>query len=138
MWKRTYNKTFQGVKRQDVWRVWTDISNWPAWHDDVDYCKLDGKFEVGNHFILKPKGVNPVKSIFTEVTKGYSFTDCTSFFGAKMHYSHIMEETSEGLKITNTVTVTGPLRWLWTKLVVQGVADAMPGELEALVKLAKG
>lgn len=137
MWTRIYSKTFQGVKRKDIWRIWTDITNWPTWHGDLDYCKLEGNFEVGNHFFLKPKGVRPVKIMLTEINEGYSFTDCTSFFGAKMYDTHAMEETDEGLRLKNTLVVTGPLKWLWIKLVAANVANSVPEETEALVKLTK-
>jgi len=132
MWTRTYSKTFQGLKREDIWRIWTDINNWPTWHGDLDYCKLEGDFKVGNHFFLKPKGVQPVKIVLTEINEGYSFTDCTSFFGAKMYDTHAMEETVEGLKLTNTLVVTGPLKWLWIKLVAQNVADTIAEETRGL------
>ncbi len=137
MWTRTYSKTFQGLKREDIWRIWTDINNWPTWHGDLDYCKLEGDFKVGNHFFLKPKGVQPVKIVLTEINEGYSFTDCTSFFGAKMYDTHAMEETVDGLKLTNKLVVTGPLKWLWIKLVAQNVADTIAEETENLVKLAR-
>lgn len=137
MWTRTYSKTFQGVSRADVWSIWTDINNWPTWHGDLDDCTLQGEFIVGNHFFLKPKGMKPVKIMLTEIKEGYSFTDCTSFFGAKMFDTHAMEETPDGLKLTNTLIVTGPLRWLWVKLVAQNVADTISEETEALVRLAR-
>lgn len=138
MWTRTYSKTFQDIKREDIWRIWTDVNNWPTWHGDLDYCKLDGHFAVGNHFMLKPKGISPVKIMLTEINEGNNFTDCTSFFGAKMYDTHALEETAEGLKLTNTLVVTGPLKWLWIKLVAQNVADTIPEEMESLVKLARG
>lgn len=137
MWTRTYSKTFKDLKREDIWRIWTDINNWPTWHEDLDYCKLEDRFEVGNHFMLKSKGVKPVKILLTEINEGYSFTDCTSFFGAKMYDTHGMEETTEGLKLTNTLIVMGPLKCLWIKLVAQNVADTVSEETEALVKLAR-
>jgi len=137
MWTRTYSKTFQGLKREDIWRIWTDINNWPTWHGDLDYCNLEGDFKVGNHFFLKPKGIKAVKILITEIKEGYSFTDCTSFFGAKMYDTHAMEETVDGLKLTNKLVVTGPLKWLWIKLVAQNVADTIAEETESLIKLAR-
>ena len=88
--------------------------------------------------MLKPKGVKPVKIVLTQVVPGSSFTDCTSFFGAKMVDTHTMEETAEGVLLTNTLTVSGPLTWLWVKLVAQNVAETVPQEMEALVALARG
>ena len=40
----------------------------------------------------------------------------TRSFGAKMYDTHAMEETVEGLKFTNKLVVTGPLKWLWIKI----------------------
>ena len=138
MWERTYSKTFAGIQREDIWTIWTDVNNWPKWHGDLDYCKMEGTFEVGNYFMLKPKGGRPVKIVLTEIDAGNSFTDCTTFPGAKMYDTHALEETLEGLKLTNTLVVTGPLKWLWIKLVEQNVADTVPEEVELLVKLARG
>lgn len=138
MWTRTYSKIFAGIKKEDIWRIWTDVNNWPSWHGDLDYCKLLGDFVVGNYFMLKPKGVNPVKIVLTDIKEGHHFTDCTTFFGAKMYDTHAMEDTVDGLKLTNKLVVTGPLKWLWIILVAKNVANTVPDEMEALVKLARG
>lgn len=137
MWIKIFKKTFKGLKKEDVWKIWTDINNWPTWHEDLDYCKFEGEFKVGNHFFLKPKGVRPVKIILTEVRKGQSFTDCTKFFGAKMYDTHSLRETSKGLELSNRLVVSGPLKWLWIMLVARNVAATAPDEMEALVKQAR-
>lgn len=138
MWQRNYSQVFTGVSRNNIWQLWTDINNWPTWHDDLEYCKMEGAFVAGNHFYLKPKGAPAVKIIITEINTGHSFTDCTIFFGAKMYNTHTVEETAEGLKLTNKLVVTGPLKWLWIKLVAQHIADSVTSETEALVNLARG
>jgi hypothetical protein len=138
MWIRTYSKIFKNVEKNEIWRIWTDVNNWSKWHSDLDYCQMEGSFEVGKHFILKPKGVRPVKIILTEIDEGHRFTDCTNFFGAKMYDTHALEETPEGLKLTNILVVKGPLKYLWIKLVAQNVADSVPDEMEALIKLTRG
>jgi len=137
MWTRTYSKTFKNISKGIIWKLWTDVNNWHQWHGDLDYCKLEAPFVVGNHFMLKPKGVKPVKIMLTEVEEGRKFTDCTTFFGAKMIDTHKMEETPDGLRLTNTLVVTGPLKWLWIKLVAQNVANTVPQEMEALVDLER-
>lgn len=137
MWTQTHSKVYPGVSLNAVWRIWVDVNNWAKWHGDLDYCKMDGPFKVGNHFMLKPKGIKPVKIVLTEVEEGRRFTDCTQFFGAKMFDTHEMEETKEGLRLTNTLVVLGPLKWLWIKLVAQNVADTVPLEMDALIELAR-
>ena len=138
MWTSSFSRVYSGIKKEDIWRIWIDVNNWPKWHGDLDYCKMEGAFKVGNFFMLKPKGVKAVKIVLTEIEENRSFTDCTRFFGARMYDTHALEETPKGLKLTNTLVVTGPLKWLWIKLVAQNVADTVPEEMEALVKLAQG
>lgn len=93
MYIREYSKTYQDVKKEAICDIWTDVNNWAKWHGDLDCCKMEGKFAVGNYFFLKPKGVPPVKILITEVIEGKSFTDCTKFFGAKMYDTHSLEKT---------------------------------------------
>ena len=53
-----------------------------------------------------------------------------------MYDTRALEETPNGLQLTNILVVTGPLKWLWIKLVAQDVANTVPDEMEALVELA--
>lgn len=137
MWTRSFSKEYQGVKKEEIWKIWLDINNYSTWHSDLDYCKLEGAFEVGNFFRLKPKGAPEVKVFFTEIVDGKKFVDCTHFFGAKMFDTHEIEETTNGIKITNTVSVSGFLKFLWIKLVAQNVANSAPQEMDAVVNLAR-
>lgn len=137
MWEKLHSKHYFGVTKEAIWRVWTDVNHWPQWHGDLEYCRLEGPFQVGNHFMLKPKGMGAVKIMLTEIVEGRAFTDCTTFWGAKMHDTHALEETPDGLVLSNTLRVTGPLKWLWIKLVAQNVADTVPHEMDALVELAR-
>jgi hypothetical protein len=136
MWIQTYSKIFPGLKREEVWRLWADVDHWTAWHAGLDSCKLYGPFAVGSYFMLKPKGMGGVRIDLIEMSEQNSFTDCTTFFGAKMYYEHSVEETPEGLLIRNKLWVTGPLKYLWIKLVARKVADSIPEKIEALASLA--
>lgn len=137
MWIRTYEKTYGDLNKERIWDILTDVNNWSQWHGDLDYCKLEGSFLVGNHFMLKPKGAPAVKIMLTNIVVGQEFTDCTHFFGAKMWDTHKMEETAEGLRLSNKLVVIGPLKWLWIALVAKKVANDIPSEMDALVKLAR-
>ncbi|MAZ78055.1 MAG: polyketide cyclase [Legionellaceae bacterium] len=138
MWNKTHSKIYKNVSKEAVWKIWKDINNYANWHDDLDYCQLKGEFAKGNYFLLKPKGGPKVKVWLLDIKENESFLDCTRFFGAKMYDLHSLEDTSEGLKISNTITVKGPLAFLWTKLVAKDVAAHAPQEMDAVVDLARG
>lgn len=137
MWIRKHTKFYPKVCSKMIWSIWIDVNNWPSWHSDLDYCKLEGDFKVGNHFILKPKGAPEVKIVLTEINEKRSFTDCTKFFGAKMYDTHSIEEKRGGVVFSNKLVVTGPLKWLWVALVARNVANSIPDDIEALVKLIR-
>lgn len=133
----THHQIVQDISKAVIWQLWTDVNHWPSWHGNLDYCKMLGEFTVGSHFKLKPKGALPVKITLTEVDEHRKFTDCTRFLGAKMYVTHTVEETEEGLRLTNTLVVIGPLKWLWIKLVASHIANTIPDSMNALVALAR-
>lgn len=137
MWKRTHTKLYPDLNAEDVWHVMTDINKWPLWHDDLEACTFHGGFEVGNYFTLTPKGMKPIKILLTEIIHGHTFTDCTKFPGATMIDIHEVKQEGDNIRLTNTVIVKGPLRWLWVKLVAQHVADSTPSEMDALIRRTK-
>lgn len=138
MWTRTYSKIYVGVKKEDIWRLWADVNNWPVWDTELEYCKMDSDFVEGAHFILKPKGGPKVKIILSKVIPHKRFEDYCTFIGARMYDDHVLEETPDGLCITNTITVTGFLSFLWVRLVAKNVAEAVPHHMDRLADLAKG
>jgi hypothetical protein len=137
MWIRSHSKTYPGLKREDIWRLWVDVNTWDRWDPDIEYGKITEPFAVGSHFIFKPKGMGEVKLTLVEVEPLQKYTDHFRFWGASLFGTHEMEETAEGLKLTTTVKVTGPLTFLWVKLVAQNIADTLPEQMEGLVKCAR-
>lgn len=138
MFRREYAKVFQGISSQEVWKQWVDIDAWPKWHDDLEFCKLKGSFQVGSFFTLKPRGIPAVQIEITSIDPGRSFTDLTRFPGAKMFDTHSLRELDGGLEISNTLEMKGPLSFLWFFLVGRNVAKSIPSETENLIKRIKG
>lgn len=137
MWQRSYSKVFPDIKPEDIWHIWTDINNWHTWNPGIEYCKLEQPFAVGNFFTLKPVGAPAVQIQLVAVEKNHLFTDCTRFPGANMYGMHEMQETPEGLRLTTTMTVTGPLGFLWRKLFAEKIVAKTPEQADALVARAR-
>jgi hypothetical protein len=112
------------------------VNNWHTWDNGIEFAKLEGKFEKGNYFTLRPKGGPNVKVELLETVENSSFLDVTKFPLAKMYDNHTFEETKDGLKITNTITVKGILGFLWIKIVAQKIVDALPTDMKEQIKAA--
>ena len=136
MWTKSYSIVTKEVSKEQMWKLFADVNNWHTWDKGIEFAKLEGKFEKGNYITLKPKGGSKVKVELLKTIVNKSFLDVTKFPLAKMYDNHIFEETSNGLKISNTLTVKGLLGFLWVKLVAKNIADGLPTEMPEQIKAA--
>jgi hypothetical protein len=136
MWTKSHSIVTKDVTKEQMWKLFADVNNWNKWDTGIEYAKMEGKFEKGNHFILKPKGGPKVKIDLLETIENEKFVDCTTFPLAKMTGTHTFEETPGGLKITTSMAVTGVLAFLWTKIVAQKIVDGLSIEMIEQVKYA--
>lgn len=136
MWSKSHSIVTKKVTKEQMWNLFADVNNWHTWDTGIEYAKLEGNFEKGNHFLLRPKGGPNVKVELLEVVENKRFLDVTNFPLAKMYDEHLFEETPDGLKITNIITVKGLLGFLWVKLVAKKIVDAMPLDVQEQIKAA--
>lgn len=137
MWTRSHSIVTKEVTKEQMWKLFADVNNWHSWDEGIEFAKLNGKFEKGNFFTLRPKGGPNVKVELLETKENKMFLDVTKFPLAKMYDEHTFEETPQGLKITNTITVKGILGFLWRKIVAQKIVDALPEDMLTQIKTAK-
>jgi hypothetical protein len=136
MWTKSHSIVTKEVTKEQMWKLFADVNNWHTWDNGIEFAKLEGKFEKGNYFILRPKGGPNVKVELLETFENKSFLDVTKFPLAKMYDNHTFEETENGLKITNTITVEGILGFLWRKIVAQKIVDQLPVDMKTQIEVA--
>lgn len=136
MWTKSHSIVTRDVTKQQMWNLFADVNNWHTWDTGIEFAKLEGKFEKGNHFMFQPKGGPKLKIRIVEAVENKKFTDFTKFPLAKMYGEHTFEDTSNGLKITTTMKVEGLLGFLWVKIVAQKIADALPADMKEQIKAA--
>lgn len=137
MWQKTHSMSFEGVRPEQVWKVWSDVNGWHAWQPDIEYARLDGGFETGKTFRFRPKGGPELGIELTEVKPLAGYADLTRFPGAKMLDTHEIVDHGDCIEIRNTLTVTGPLGFLWRKLVAEDVAASIEGQTCNMIEQAK-
>ncbi|MBK9936342.1 MAG: SRPBCC family protein [Cytophagaceae bacterium] len=136
MWTKSHSIVTEEVTKEQMWKLFADVNNWHTWDEGIEFAKMEGKFEKGNFFTLRPKGGPNVKVKLLETVENKSFLDVTKFPLAKMFDNHTFEETPQGLKITNTISVTGVLGFLWRKIVAQKIVDSLPNDMQTQIKSA--
>lgn len=136
MWTKSHSIVTKEATREQMWRLFSDINNWHVWNNEIEFAKLEGKFEAGNHYVIQQKNGRTVKVKLLEVVENEHCLELGEFPLAKMYYDHILEETEKGLKITGTITMTGLLSFLWVQLVVKKIAASMPQHVQEQITIA--
>ena len=137
MWSKSYSKRVSGLKIEQIWAAWTNVNQWHTWQSDIEQAKLRGDFKVGNTFMLKPRGGPRVKIEIIQADPCKNFTDLTRFPGARMYGFHEFIEHENQLEIKTTMSIEGPLSFIWRKIVAEDVASGMEKQTESLINMIK-
>ncbi|MQY28379.1 SRPBCC family protein [Nocardia aurantia] len=116
--------------------TWADMAAWPEWNADTEWVRLDGPFVAGATGTLKPAGGPKVSFVVATLTDT-EFVDVSRLPGARLTFAHRVEVTGAGTEVSVTISMTGPLRRLWAKVMGAGLAASVGRDLEALVRTAE-
>jgi len=136
MWTKSHSIITNEATKEQMWKLFTDINNWHVWNNEIEFAKLEGKFEAGNHYLVQPKNGRIVKVKLLEVVENKHCLELGEFPFAKMYYDHLIEETANRLKITSTITMKGLLSFLWVQLVVKKIAASMASHVQQQIEVA--
>lgn len=137
MWSKTYSITTNEVTKEQMWKLFADVNGWHTWDSGVENAQLNGQFEQGYHILLKPKSGPKIKIVLSKVVEKQLFITASSFPLGKIYHQHLFEETSDGLRISYTITVKGVLSFLWVKLIAQNLFNSIPKDVVKQIKIAK-
>ena len=117
-----------------LWETWTNVNQWNTWQSDIEFAILEGEFKEGHFFTLKPKGGPKVRIKLLKVIPHKQFIDLTTFPFAKMYGDHeFIIHDSGDVEIKTTMSIEGPLAFLWNKLVMNGIVDKLEKQTNSLI-----
>jgi hypothetical protein len=122
----------------EVFRLWSDVPNWPTWDEGLEKTELDGPFAAGTPGRLTPAGQSALPFSIVEVRPGVGFSDETPIPGATLRFIHCVEEAGAGrVKITHRVEIDGPAADEIGATMGAELAEGMPHTVAALAALAE-
>jgi len=134
MWTESYSQIVNDLTAADVFAVWSDIDHWTDWQDDVAFAQLHGAFAAGSFFTFQPKGGPKLNLELVKVEHNRVFTDFTRFPLARMYGIHEFLDHKDGLELRTTMQISGPLAFLWRRLVMQNIVKDLPRQTDALIQ----
>ncbi len=116
---------------------WVDHATWPQWSPDTDWVRVDGPVAVGTTGTMKPAGGPKVRFTVTACEPGREYTDTTRLPGARLVFQHLAVPDGQGTELSVRVTMSGPMTWLWSRVMGGGFAESAQVDLDRLVTLVE-
>jgi len=114
------------------------MESWPEWNKDTEWVRLDGQFKAGATGVLKPRGGPKVKFRIERLSDA-EFVDVSLLPGARLTFDHRVAPNAQGgCTIDVTISISGPLRRLWTKILGDGFRQSAQPDLDRLARAAEG
>lgn len=123
-----------------VWALWENVNNWPAWDVGLEHCNLKGAFEAGSSFTLRPRGApNEINVEITEVIQNKGFSDQTNLPFGVLRTRHRYEETDSGNTITHMIEadVMPEQAEFFENVIWSGMETGLPESVRNLVRMAE-
>jgi hypothetical protein len=138
VWSTSSTFDAAGVTAAEVWsRAYADASAWPAWNDALVSAALDEPFVVGSRARVRFRTGLRLRFALVEVKPERVFTDESRLPGARMGHRHELEPTADGVRLTNTIYIDGPLARLWAPILGPQAKRGLPGWQRRAAELAR-
>ena len=138
-WETTAELVLPDVPAEVVWaRAYADASAWPRWNGALASAELDGPLAVGATARIRFLTGLRLRFTITEADEPRVFTDETRLPGARMAHRHLLEPDAVGTRLTNTITIDGPMASLWSRVVGPQAAKGLPEWQAAIAELVQG
>ncbi|GMK40632.1 hypothetical protein PCCS19_36880 [Paenibacillus sp. CCS19] len=135
---RFEHEVITAAKVETIWKLYSTIESWMKWDAGIASVSLDGPFEVGTRGFLEPKGQGKLPFVLTEVNAPYGFSDITEIAvaGIEVHFSHRLERTENGTRITHSVRIDGPNAERVGARMIEHFAQGIPQTVASLAAAA--
>jgi Polyketide cyclase / dehydrase and lipid transport len=117
---KTYrHETTTTLPAHALYRAITAIERWPEWDHELARTEHKSAVAAGSPFMLQPKGGPRVKMEITAADEPRRFADVAHLPLAKMRTDHVFEEGDGETRMILTIVVSGPLAFLWDRVIAR-------------------
>jgi len=134
IWRAEYSAETTAAP-EAIWRLFADVAGWKRWNAGIEEIRIDGPFQAGTEFHMKPPGQEILTSRLVEVRVNECFVDETRVDDLVVRVSHRIER-SDDAGLTRIVYAAEAIG-LGAEEVGPMVSADFPEVLRGLVALAE-
>jgi hypothetical protein len=126
------------IDRDRLFRTLADLKGWPEWDDDILSVDCEGPPRAGSRFTLRLKDGSAVELTVEALEPPALFVDRAKLPLARMVSRHELLPAEGGrTRLRHVIETSGPLGWLWDRLVARKIAAGLPRQAERMAGYAR-
>jgi hypothetical protein len=119
-----------------VWSIWSDPATWPGWNPDIE--TIDVAIREGATGEMRTRSGGRHDIAIQDVTAGRTFTlNSSGIPGHRLHFKCEVVPSGAGSRISQAVTIHGPLSFVFNPMMGGQIAGSFPALLDGLAKASE-
>lgn len=137
MW--THESVFRtDLPPEQLWAVLADVARWPEIDVNIARLEITDVPGPGARFMLQPRGGPRLRFTIEAFAPPHRYSDVCHLPGGRMTTVHeLLPDAAGGTRIVVRIGITGPLRWLWARVVGTRHAAGLPAQTERFLAAAR-
>lgn len=116
---------------------WIDHNTWGQWSPDTEWVRVTGPVVLGATGVIKPTGGPKTRFTISALDADREYTDTSYLPGARLVFQHLVALEDGVTRLDVAVSMSGPLAWLWAKVMGGGFRESTQADLDRLVALVE-
>lgn len=121
---------------EKVWKIQTDINNWPRWQKNVSEARLKGELEKGSEFRWKASGMN-INSILVALEKNKKICWTGKSTGTDATHNWYFEKQGSKTRVITEESMSGIFPKIINLLKPDFLEKSLKVSLEELKKASE-
>ena len=123
---------------ENVFERYADISSWTLWDPEVADVHLPEGLRIGSAGWLRAQTGPKANLRIVEVVQSRSFTVESRLPLCRMTFGHVLESHGAQTAATHWVTFSGPLSFIFRRLIGRQVNASLPQTMRGLKRACEG
>ena len=124
---------------ETIWKLWTDVGDWPRWNADLDRAELAGPFAQGSAITMFPRKDDPIELTIAEADAPERFVDRADLGPVVVRTTHRIERIDDDRsRIVYRMEITGPEADTLGPQIGPDITADFPEVLARLAAVAEG
>jgi hypothetical protein len=124
------------AKADRAWSIWSNPATWPSWNPDIESINVAIRNGATGEMKTRSGGRHDIA--IQDVTEGRTFTlNSAGIPGHRLRFKCEVVPSGAGSRISQAVTIHGPLGFLFNPMMGGRIAASFPALLDGLASASE-